>query len=397
MRPTLGLSLFLLFENFGNWLVFISVLTLAGYELNAGPTEVALVTVSMLLPQAVFGRLFQRLAHRWPSRSLLAGVTVSQISFALLLLVAQSTISLCAILLARSFVQGFFQPAFAAVSSRHPSARLASLVSIIRSVTRIVAPAVGGVIGSAYGESAVFTVSALMAALAVPFVLALPKDRPDTSPGPEEKKEGSRGTAGIWLILVLPILFVNGIASLFSNLIPFAFSFYELPKTLLALAISCSAAGGLLANLVILRFPMATEDYPTRRIWLAWSANATLFLLLAGVLPTAAWAFYAVPVIFGLLSGARALFEVAITGFIFAQSRDRAITLASQKQSLMAITGIGATFTGASAMEVISPALTLMALSAVALAASLAWLFVMFSSATTAEAPPARTQPTGPR
>lgn len=64
MRRTLGLPLFLLLENFSNWLVFISVLTFAGYELNASATEVALVTVSMLAPQAVFGGMFRKVVRR---------------------------------------------------------------------------------------------------------------------------------------------------------------------------------------------------------------------------------------------------------------------------------------------------------------------------------------------
>lgn len=64
-----------------------------------------------------------------------------------------------------------------------------------------------------------------------------------------------------------------------------------------------------------------------------------------------------------------------MNGYIFNQERDRAITLTSQKQSLMAITGIGATFVGASAMEFISPSLSMAVSSIVALLMSGGWLY----------------------
>jgi len=398
MRHSLGLPLFLLLENFSNWLVFISVLTFAGYELNASATEVALVTVSMLAPQALLGRMFQKVARHWPSRPVLAVVTATQIGLALSLMVAHSTLALCVILLMRSFVHGFFQPAFAAVASQHPSPRLASQVSLIQSVSRIVAPALGGVASSMFGEGSVFAMSAILAALALPFVWSLPETNPARSDSENGDAVESTGGAIPWLILVFPILFVSGASNMFSNLIPFAFSFYELPKTLLAFAISCSALGGLLTNLIFLKYPITTDSYPARVIWLAWLGNASLFLALALMLPVAHLAIYAVPVIFCLLSGTRVLFTVSLNGYIYNQSRERAVTLASQQQSLMAITGIGATFTGATAMELISPALTLSILSGFAIVASFAWLYRMLSSGTAATAtPPPRTQPTAPR
>ena len=395
MRYPLGLPLFLLLENFSNWLVFISVLTFAGYELNAGATEVALVTVSMLAPQAIFGRMFRQVARRWSARPVLMSVTTAHIGLALLLMTAHSTWMLCAVLLVRSFVQGFFQPAFAAVAADQPSPRLASQVSLIQSVSRIVAPALGGVVSSAFGESSVFATSAVLAALALAFTWVLPEGRPT---GGDSTQQGAANSRLPWLILVLPILFVNGISNMFSNLIPFAFHFYDLPKTLLAFAISCSALGGLLTNLVFLKRSPATDPYPARSIWLAWFGNAGLFLVLALLMPNRALAVYAVPVVFFLLSGTRVLFEVSMNGYIFNQSRDWAVTLASQKQSLMAVTGIGATFTGATAMEIVSPAWTLSLISIVAVFVSLAWLTRMLSSGTTANATPLpRTQPTVPR
>lgn len=79
--------------------------------------------------------------------------------------------------------------------------------------------------------------------------------------------------------------------------------------------------------------------------------------------------------IFFFLSGTRALFEVSLNGYIFQQSRERSVTLASQKQSLMAITGIGATFVGASAMEVVAPSLSMSVSSVFALVMSCVWLY----------------------
>ncbi len=374
MNP-LRLAAFLLFEHFSNWLVFISVLTFAGYELGAGPTEVALVTVSMLAPQAVFGRWYRQAARHWDCRTVLLTVTGSQILLSLLLVGAQSVWSLCVILLIRSFVQGLFQPAFAAIASEHQSNTLASQISLIQSLSRIVAPALGGLVSSLFGEPWVFAASAILAAMALPFAFGLPTrvhqniTEGSSTPPPVPKDSIP------WLLLVCPMLFVNGMSNMFSNLIPYAFHFYELPKPLLALAISCSAGGGILANLLLMKRPPKTDTYPQSAIWLAWFLNSSLFLAMALVLPVSVWAVWSIPLLFFCLSGSRALFEVAMNGYIFNQERDRAITLASQKQSLMAITGIGATFVGASAMEFISPSLSMAVSSILALLMSCVWLY----------------------
>lgn len=369
------LPLFLLLENFSSWLVFISVLTYAGYELGASATEVALVTVSMLVPQALLGSLFQRVVRQQDERSVVLTVTALQVAFGVLLMFAQTTLVLCLVLLGRAFVLGFFQPAFAAIAAQHKgSGSLASQVSLINSLSRIVAPALGGLVGARYGEAWVFGASAVLAALALPVGFLLP--RPARVGQPEERESSGAvlSRRGILLLLALPVLFVNGLSMTFSNLLPYAFSFYNLPKSLLAFAISCSALGGIIANLVLLKSRFVVDGYPKRRLGLAWMTNALLFIALALVMLQPAIAAIAIPVIFFLLSGTRALFVVSMNGFIFSMDRVPAIALATHQQTLGAGTGLAATFIVAAVMELSSPAATMTVGSIFAVLAGLVWM-----------------------
>jgi DHA3 family macrolide efflux protein-like MFS transporter len=95
----------------GDFLAIFAVLTIASFRLHGTPSQITGITISYMLPLALFGPLAGVLVDRWnPKRTMVASDLI-RAGLALLLVLAGQLNEIYAILFAISAVSTFFIPA----------------------------------------------------------------------------------------------------------------------------------------------------------------------------------------------------------------------------------------------------------------------------------------------
>lgn len=359
------------------WVDFISILTYVGYELNLDPMGVALVTVSMLAPQALFGRFFVKVIDRYDNKKILMLSSLLRVLCTFSLIWATSVEWIVPILFIRSCAIGFFQPIIATEAkgvSSSGSVRFASTVNFINTTSKIAAPALGGVMAAVMGEKSVFILSSIMAFSAVLVMCKLSFFR---TPNKTEMDKAHEFISNRHFLIMfgVAVVFLNGVGAMFTNLLPYAFNFYDIPKLTLSIAVSCSAMGGILCNLVIFKVNPRIEGFPIKHIFNSWSAIAVLFVCLALSLTLEVFSIFVIPFMFFLISVCRAYFEVYITSYIFSLSRNGALRLSALKQGLVSGSGSGIAMTilGAVSLSQFSPVMFMVVISILSLVSAFVW------------------------
>ncbi|EPJ54695.1 MAG: hypothetical protein OFPI_05990 [Osedax symbiont Rs2] len=126
---------------------------------------------------------------------------------------------------------------------------------MINTLSRILAPAIGGVIGIYFGETPVFLLSAILGLTACAASEFLPSQRPTEQPDNDSQTSSSRQAADYLkktlILLGVAIVIINGVSAMFTSLLPYAFNYYEIPKIAFSLAITASALAGICCNFYI--------------------------------------------------------------------------------------------------------------------------------------------------
>ena len=126
---------------------------------------VALVTITMLAPKAIFAKVFIGAIKRYQAKQILLISTAVWVACTFSLIWLQSLQLLLVVLLIHSFTNGFLQPVTpkqAKSSIVDVGSNFASALNLINTMIKIVAAAIGGVIGFLLGEAAVFLLGAIL-------------------------------------------------------------------------------------------------------------------------------------------------------------------------------------------------------------------------------------------
>jgi MFS family permease len=373
MQKLIPFFILVAFSGFAHWLDLINVLTYVGYEMNASALQVALVAIAMLLPHALFGRLYAKWALKFSFREVFAFSLAGRAALSFMLLIAPNVYTIMIILFVRSLLIGFMQPSLAAyVSQIQSTINIAGVINMIMTSSKIIAPAIGGVFSITAGEHFAFLTSGVVAIVAIFLVLWVPQlDWPKQEQKPDQK-EAIPITYFIFFFS-MPILFIEGMSLLFTNVIPYSFNFYSVPKITLSIALSVSAVGNLLTGAFLVSRGSKRHGFPVKPIAVGWLMNVLMFLIL-----TLGMGFSDNPLIiivgaFFFLAVSKTLFDISLNNYIFSQEKQQAAQLSSLRQTLTAVAGIALTLLGALAIETAEPVEVLVASLAFSFIALLSW------------------------
>ncbi|MCJ8337005.1 MAG: MFS transporter [Pseudomonadales bacterium] len=366
--------------SFSTWIDFISILTYVGYELALSPMGVALVTISMLAPKAIFAKVFIAIIKRYSAKKILLISTAIRIVCTFSLIWVESLPLLLVILLIRSFTIGFLQPVTvkqAKSSIAQLGSNFASSLNMINTLSKIVAPAVGGVIGIYLGESAVFILSAILGLTACSAIHYLPEQQPiqprETQSPTEQIRESADDLKRILTLLGVAIVIINGVSAMFTNMLPYVFNFYDVPKIAFSLAITASALAGICCNLYILKQSPSVSSFPVKVIFQAWMAIAISLSALVASLTYPAFSVYVICVCFFLVSLFRTYYEVYLSTYIYSLDTELSVKFTTIRQSLASYAGIGITLLAAVSLTNYSPIFFMLSITCSSILLAIIW------------------------
>lgn len=247
---------------FGTWIDFLAILTLAAYQFQVTPYEMALVSAAGVLPGILAAPLIGRLCdQRDPKRILLLSI-VLRVAATGAILLGQGFAPFVALVALRSVFASVALPAINVMAVRSVAAddraRFFSLLNVLNSAAKILAPAIGTVSSSLASEAYALVLSlsfssASFAAFAFVTLAARPASAPTgTSPTAAPAAAAPSLLPLLWIIATyaFAVFMVN-------NLMPLVLQQTGFDKSLLGLLVSCSGAGNILSGLWLARTSLA--------------------------------------------------------------------------------------------------------------------------------------------
>lgn len=192
-KPFMLLIAAQLVSNIGDWLHILALLTMVGFKWNATPWEITALSLCMAVPLLLGGPFAGYLSDRFNRKALMIGSDIARAAVVICLVFAGSLWQVYVLLLAKGCMDVLFSPAKSGkIKELVPVAQMdkaMALSSSIEQITKIVGPALGGLLVAAFGisvcymiDSATFVLSAIIL-LGLPRTAAIKKKDTETSGG----------------------------------------------------------------------------------------------------------------------------------------------------------------------------------------------------------------------
>ncbi len=248
------------FSAFGNWIDFLAILTVAAYQFHVTPYGMALVSAAGLLPGMLCGPAIGRWCDRGDARRLLLASTVLRVLATGAILACHSVVLFLPLVALRSVFATVAVPAINVLAARTVAVagrpRFYSLLNVVNSTAKVVAPALGTVAGSLAGDSVALLLSAGCSAAACGvFALLRVPPQAAAAAGPAPAAAAPllpAGPAG-----ALPLLWIGSTCAfavfMVNNLVPLVLQQAGQDKALLGILVACSGAGNIAAGLWLAR------------------------------------------------------------------------------------------------------------------------------------------------
>ncbi len=297
--------------DFADWVDYSAVLALLVFTWGEGPLVLAFFALALSLPYVVIGPFLAVLIDRLPLRTVLivsnAGRALATLGF----IFAGDTTIVLALVFARSAVDSAFSPARqAAIQATTPPLQLSEangLHHAINQTSKIVGPAVGGLLLAIMPIQAVFGLNAVLsivaAAIAATVIIGPRPPIEDTSPESFLKRT-SAGIGAFWQNPRLKLALIFSVTAyfavfLYDALMALLTDDFGLGATAFGLSIGASGAGGLLGALLAGRI---AKTRPFRLMSLAaifgglvsviigaaalldWSVNLVIFMIVSALM-----------------------------------------------------------------------------------------------------------------
>ncbi|MEK5394678.1 MFS transporter [Paenibacillus sp. VTT E-133280] len=273
-KPFMLLIAAQLVSNIGDWLHILALLTMVGFKWNATPWEITALSLCMAVPLLLGGPFAGYLSDRFNRKALMIGSDIARAAVVICLVFAGSLWQVYVLLLAKGCMDVLFSPAKSGkIKELVPVAQMdkaMALSSSIEQITKIVGPALGGLLVAAFGisvcymiDSATFVLSAIIL-LGLPRTAAIKKKDTETSGGDTEVRKSFRQemSAGLQVIAGMPVV-LCGIVMLVLVLLMLQIGdsqivtlFREIPGVngdLLGWCVAASGFGTLLSALLVSR------------------------------------------------------------------------------------------------------------------------------------------------
>src|SRR4051794_9256185 len=260
-------------SNLGDWLDFIALTVLIAYVWEMGPSALAALSIAIAVPWifiAPFGGVW---VDRWPKKRVMVGADLLRAAIVAGLIVAPSLPVLLVLVFLKTSVATFFAPADQATirlivpeSLLHQANALTQLVT---QSTKIIGPALGGLIVAVASPRVAFGVDAVTFLVSAAILSRLrPIDDPQARRAAEDDDDEEEG--GYWAELREGLAYIVGRRALvlcilgfgatifllfcFDSLSVLAFQELGVSKALFGLAIAGIGAGGVLGTIAVGRY-----------------------------------------------------------------------------------------------------------------------------------------------
>ena len=239
---------------FGAWIDFLAILTLAAYQFQVSPYQMAAVSAAGLLPGMLAGPWIGRLCDRKNPKHLLLLSIALRVAATGAILFCHDLVLFVALVCLRSVFVTVAQPAInvMAVRAVEPPqrARFYAVLNVLNNTAKVLAPALGTVSSSLTSEAVALVLSGAFstaALVAFAFIRLAPR-------APAMEPAGSSGApSGTAAPSLMPLLWITATCAFFvfmvNNLVPLVLQQAGLDKSLLGLLVSCAGAGNIAGGL----------------------------------------------------------------------------------------------------------------------------------------------------
>ncbi len=249
------------FSAFGAWIDFLAILTLAAWQFQVSPLQMAAVSAAGLLPGILAGPALGRWCDRGDTRQILQGSIALRLLATGAILFCQDYLLFVLLVGLRSVFASVAAPAINVLALRvtglDERPRFYALLNVINNSAKVLAPALGTVSSSLASEalalmlSAACSAAALLAFAGVRVVAAVPP-ADAAAPGSPTPPAAVASAASL-----LPLLWVAATCAFFvfmvNNLVPLVLQRAGFDKSLLGVLVSSSGAGNILSGLWLAR------------------------------------------------------------------------------------------------------------------------------------------------
>ncbi|WP_410770858.1 MFS transporter [Fontibacillus sp. BL9] len=267
-RPYLALMASQLVSNLGDWLHVLALLTMVGLKWNATPWQITTAMLCMLLPMLFGGPVAGMLADRMERKKLMILSDIARIFIVLGLVFVTQIWHVYVLLIAKSIFDVLFSPAKnGKIKEVVPHEHLEKAVSysaMIEQGTKIVGPAIGGMLAVAFGVTSCFIIDAASFLVSAVILFGVPGKRAIGAESAEGEKESGAAKSGFWAEIAAGMKIIAGIPMIAFGLLTLAMALLVLqladsqtvvlfreipgiPENLLGWCITLSGVGSLAA------------------------------------------------------------------------------------------------------------------------------------------------------
>lgn len=229
-RPYVMLLTSQLVSNLGDWLYLLALLTLIGLRWNATPWQITMTMLCMLLPTLLGGPLAGMLADRVERKRLMIIADLARMVLILGLVFVTELWQVYLLLIVKSSFDVMFSPAkngkIKEIVPHHQLEQAVSYSAIIEQGSKIIGPALGGMLSAAFGLSSCFMINSvafLLSAIALWGVPARKRAAASVQEAGDSAKnlEGAE-KAGFWREASAGLKIIAGIPLIFFGLLTLA-------------------------------------------------------------------------------------------------------------------------------------------------------------------------------
>jgi len=244
---------------FGSWVDFLAILTLAAYQYHVTPYQMAVVSAAGLLPGMLAAPAIGRLCDRRSPKNLLLLSIAGRATITAGIIASHDYAVFLSLICLRSACTAVAPPAINALAIRAIAptglAHFYSLLNVLNSSAKIVAPTIGTISASLASETFALAVSVLFSAAAlVAFTFVQCSE-------PARMASAATSAAGVdtppTRPSFVPLLWLAGTYAFFvfmvNNLFPLVLQQAGFDKSALGILVSCSGAGNVLSGLWLAR------------------------------------------------------------------------------------------------------------------------------------------------
>ncbi|GAC1040311.1 MFS transporter [Rhizobium sp. No.120] len=253
-------------SDLADWLDFVALSALVAFQWQLGPIGVASLTLALALPYVVLTPVIGVLVDRADQRTLLVASNIIRAISTAAFVLAPNLVVLLVCVVIKSSADALFTPAKqAAIPLLTPPDRLLaanSLSHVINQLTKIVGPALGGVLTVFLDLQQIFLLNAVLSLVAAVILFGLPSGLRADRSGADKGKFGQEFVDGLRHIRRKPVLATAIMAMalgyflifLYDGLIALLVKEIGLSSALLGASVASAGAGGVIGALLLGQF-----------------------------------------------------------------------------------------------------------------------------------------------